>query len=146
MYDVSACCSARRLRARCSSAMSPPTADVVSCTLWSRTLVLAQRLCAHADLVLQRVLLGVERVHAMLERLERLHRLACRHLELQQRLVPLLDASHVWIFLDLQLVEIDVVQHAARLLLLLKLRLGLQDVRLDRRVPARVQRCFPYRE
>ena len=84
----------------------------------------------------------------MLERLERLHRLACRHLELQQRLVPLLDASHEWIFLDLQLVEIDVVQHAARLLLLLKLRLGLQDVRLDRRVPARarVQRCFPYRE
>lgn len=47
-----------------------------------------------------------------------LHRVACRHLELQQLLVALLDLLNILLVLNLQLVKVNVVQHIAHLLLL----------------------------
>ena len=71
----------------------------------------------------------------------RVHRLVCLHPDPRHLLVPLLDAVHVLLVLDLQLVEaaaeVDGVQHVAHLRLLLELRFDLLDVRLDRRVLGR---------
>mmetsp|Transcript_4736 Transcript_4736/g.7063 ORF Transcript_4736/g.7063 Transcript_4736/m.7063 type:complete len:235 (-) Transcript_4736:25-729(-) len=92
---------------------------------------LLQLLRPRRYLLVQPLRLRHQLVQLVLQRVQRLHGLPRGHLELEQLLVALLDLGHVLLVLNLQLVEVDVVQHVAHLLLLAELAVYLVDLALE---------------